>query len=119
MTDKTYAIVFTSALGLSALSLFSSWFVSRDPIFAKDALKLPRFRPRGYESILTHTENGNGVVHGKKENAVPERLTGWRLRLGVLQSLVLMSLVAIHTVILVTDGVTFLRIVFVVYWVYQ
>src|SRR5437762_911939 len=42
-----------------------------------------------------------------------------RLRMSVLQSLVLLSLVAIHSVILVTDGPTFLRVVFVVYWVWQ
>jgi hypothetical protein len=115
--DKIYAIVFITALGLSALALCLSLLISNDPIFAKDVPKLRRFRHRDYETVASHAENGNGIHH--KKNAVPERLTGWRLRLGVLQSLVLLSLVIIHTVILVTDGPTFLRIIFVVYWVYQ
>jgi hypothetical protein len=119
VTDKTYAIVFITALGLSALVLCISWFMSRDPIFAKDFLKLPRFQHWDYETVSSHAENGNGIDHNNKRNAMPERLIGWRLRLGVLQSLVLLSLVTVHTVILVTDCPTFLRIVFVVYWVYE
>jgi hypothetical protein len=119
MTDKAYAIVLISALGISVLMLCVLWYYSGDPIFAKDAIKLPRFRHRSYDSIPTHAENGNGFDHRKrKESIVPERLVGWRLRLGLLQSLVLLSLVIIHTLILVTSAPTVLRIVFVVYWVY-
>lgn len=119
VTDKTYAIVFITALGLSALTLCLCWYLSRDPIFAKDILKLPRFRRLDYQTVSSRAENSNGIDHNSNKNAVPERLTGWRLRLGVLQSLVLLSLVVIHTVILMKDCPTFLRIVFVVYWVYQ
>ena len=63
VTDKTYAIVFITALGLSAFVLCLSWFMSRDPIFAKDVLKLPRFRHRDYETVSSHAENGNGIDH--------------------------------------------------------
>lgn len=119
IADRTYAIVLISALGVSTLMLFAAWYTSRDPIFAKDLIKLPRFRHRDYNSIPRHAENGNGIDHGEvKRNVTPERLTGWRLRLGVLLSLVSLSLVAVHAVILVTSGPTLLRIVFVVYWVY-
>jgi hypothetical protein len=119
MTDKAYAIVLISALGISVLMLCLSWYYSGDPIFAKDAIKLPRFRHRSYDSIPIHAENGNGFDHRKiKENVVPEQLVGWRLRLGLLQNLMLLSLVIIHVLILVTSGPTVLRIVFVAYWVY-
>ena len=119
VSDKIYAIIFITTMGSSVLILCLSGFMSRDPIFAKDVFKLPRFQYRDYEAISSHAQIGDAIDHNNKRNAVPERLTGWRLRLGVLQSLILLSLVTVHTVILVTDCATFLRIVFIVYWVYQ
>jgi len=119
LTDKAYAIVFLGALGLSVLILFLSWYVSRNPVFPKEVIALPRFRHVGYESLPTHAENGNGVDHERKESKalVPEKLKGWRLRLGLFQSAVLAALLAVYAIILVTVGPTLLRIVFIAYWV--
>jgi hypothetical protein len=119
IADKTYTILLISALGVSVLILCLSWYVSGDPIFVKDAIKLPRFRHLDYNPIHSHTENGNGINHREAKKFRTEPLNGWRLWMGVLQNLVLLSLVAIHVVVLVTAGPDFLQIVFVVYWVRQ
>lgn len=117
LTDEVYVVVFTSALGLSALQLCAARYWSNDPIFPKETLKLPRFRCQDYESVPSHRENGHDISHTKARNTALEPLEGWRLRMGVLQGIILLALVAIHAVILVSDGPTSLRIVFVVYWV--
>lgn len=114
--DKTYAIVLASALCSSLLVIWLSDFVSRDPVIAKDAIKPPRFRLRERNGLETYIENENGVDY-KKKNATPEQLIGWRLRLGVIQSVVLFGLLSIHSFILVTEAYSVLRGVFVVYWV--
>ena len=84
MTDKTYAIVFITALGLSALALCLSWFISRDPIFAKDVLKLPRFRHRDYETVSSHAENGNGIDHNKQQECRTRAIDWMALTIGSL-----------------------------------
>ena len=116
VTDKTYATIFIAALAASVLILCTSYSISRDPIFPKNTLKLPRFRRRGYDLLAQFSENGNGVAR-KDRKTNPEPLKGWRFRMGLLLNFVLIALVAIHTVILVFSGPTLLRIVFVVYWV--
>jgi len=83
---------------------------------AKQAIKLPTFRFRPYDSLPT--ENGNGIDHGDIPKAAPEPLVGWRYRLGILQNAVLLALVFVHTLILLTLGLQFLRIVFIAYWVW-
>jgi len=117
VTDKTYAAIFVSALGISVLLLCVSYYISRDPVFPKDTLKLPRFRNRDYHSVAQHAENGNGVEI-KERKRTPEPFKGWRFRMGVLLNFVLIALVVVHTIILDLSGPTLLRIVFIVYWVY-
>ena len=118
VADKSYAGVFISALGISILILCASYYLSRDPIFPKDTLKLPRFRHRHYyDSVAQHAENGNGVEI-KERKKTPEPLKGWRFRMGILLNMVLIALVIVHTIILDLSGPTLLRIVFIVYWVY-
>ena len=117
VTDKTYAIVFITALGLSALVLCLQRIVSGDPIFPKGVVKIPRFRYHDYDPLPTHVQNGNGVGLPEHKDFTPEPLLGWRLRMAFLHSLVLLALLLVHTVILLNDGTTFLRIVFVPYWV--
>src|SRR5579859_1248740 len=62
-TDLVYGIVFLTALGVSLLTLFALWIRSGDPVFAKEAIKLPRFRfaNGGYDALSQHEENGNGI----------------------------------------------------------
>jgi hypothetical protein len=116
-SDRVYAIVFIAALGLSVLGLGLTWYLSGDPLFAKQVIRLPRFRFREYESLPTFANgNANGVNRDEKSSAL-EELKGWRLRMGVLQGAVLLALTIVHTVILLQDGANFLRIVFIVYWV--
>jgi hypothetical protein len=126
--DKAYFILLTCALGLSVGILFLSRILSGDPIVRKETIKLQRLRLLGeYESLPTHVQNGNGThvqngngighAYNNKKTKSPEPLAGWRLRMGILHTAVIASLVAIHVVILITDGVTPLRIAFVVYWV--
>ena len=117
VTDKTYAGIFTFALAISLVILCTSYYVSRDPIFPEETLKLPRFRHRDYDSLAQHAENGNGVDR-KERKKTPEPLKGWRFRMGVLLNFVLIALVVVHTIILDFSGPTVLRIVFIVYWVY-
>jgi hypothetical protein len=117
VTDLTYAIIFLSALALSAFALCLTWYLSGQPFFANEALKLPRFRFRNYDSLPTEVANGNGIDHGQSQNIAPEPLTGWRYRMGVFQNAVLLALIFVHALILVTDGPDFLRIVFIAYWV--
>jgi hypothetical protein len=116
-TDTIYAIIFLSALGLSVIGICLTWYLSGQPILASEALKLPRFRFRAYDSLPTHVGNGNGIDHEEVKNITPEPLTGWRYRMGVLQNAVLLALVFVHVLILITAGPTFLRIVFIAYWV--
>jgi hypothetical protein len=106
-------------LGLSVVILLASRLLSGDPIFTKEALKLPRFRVREYEALPTHVQNGNGIGHAeeKQETKTVEPLVGWRLRMGIAHTAVIAGLLAIHVVILISDGPTALRITFVVYWV--
>ena len=117
VTDKTYAGIFIFSLAFSLVILCTSHYVSRDPIFPKETLKLPRFRHRDYDSLDQHAQNGNGVDH-KERKRTPEALKGWRFRMGVLLNFVLIALVVVHTIILDLSGPTVLRIVFIVYWVY-
>ena len=116
VTDKAYAGIFTSALAISVLILCTSYYRSKDPIFANKVLKLPRFRHRNYDSLAQDPENGNGVdpKEGRKN---PEPLNGWRFRLCILLDLFFFALVVVHTVILVSSGSTLLRIVIIPYWV--
>jgi hypothetical protein len=119
LADTTYAILLISALGLSVLILLASRLLSGDPIFTKETLKLPRFRVREYEALPTHVQNGNGIGHAEEmqETKTVEPLVGWRLRMGIAHTAVIAGLLAIHVVILISDGPTALRITFVVYWV--
>jgi hypothetical protein len=116
-TDSIYAIIFLSALGLSVIGLCLTWYLSGQPILASEALKLPRFRFRAYDSLPTHVANRNGIDLEEVKNIAPESLTGWRYRMGVLQNAVLLALVFVHVLILITAGPSFLRIVFIAYWV--
>lgn len=99
--------------------LVLSRIISGKPIFEKEkTIKLPRFRVREYDSLPTHVQNGNGIRHANEKTfREPEPLKGWRLRMGIAHTAVIASLVAIHVVIVITDGFTPLRIAFVVYWV--
>ena len=118
VTDKTYAGILVSALVVSVLILCTSYYVSRDPIFSKEAFKFPLFLlHRRYDSLPQHAQNGNGVHHKEKKRN-PEPLKGWRFRMGVLLNLVLVALVVVHALILVFSGPTLLRIVFIMYWVH-
>ena len=76
VSDKIYVIIFITTMGSSVLILCLSGFMSRDPIFAKDVFKLPRFQYRDYEAISSHVQIGDAIDHNNKRNAVPERLTG-------------------------------------------
>jgi hypothetical protein len=118
VTDKTYAILLIAALGLSVMTLLLSRIISGDPIFSKEVIKLRRFRAREYKSLPTHVQTGNGLGHvdGKMPDS-PEPLNGCRLRMGILHTAVIASLVAIHVLILLTVGLTMLRIAFVIHWV--
>jgi hypothetical protein len=118
ITDFAYAITFICLLGLSAIGLLLNWYRCKDPIFPKETIKLPRFRFHNYDSLPTHVENGNGVGHKKQKIVRIEPLKGWRMRMGVLHTAVLLALTIVHTLILIADGPSFLRIVFIVYWVF-
>jgi hypothetical protein len=107
--------VFIVALGMSVFGLTLTWYWSGDPLFAKETFVLPRFRFRNYES-LSHHVNGNGLDHGGDKSAVLEDFIGWRFRMGVLYSATLLALTIVHAVVLVENGSTFLRIVFVAFW---
>jgi hypothetical protein len=119
LADKTYTILLICALGLSAIILLTARLLSGDPVFSKETIKLPRFRVREYEALPTHIQNGNGIGHveGKQETKTVEPLLGWRLGMGIAHTAVIAGLLAIHVVILISDGPTTLRIAFVVYWV--
>jgi hypothetical protein len=108
--------VLCAVLGVAALVLCFTRYQSGSPFFAKQAIKLPTFRFRPYDSLPT--ENGNGVDHNDIPKAAPEALVGWRYRLGILQNAVLLALVFVHTLILLTVGPQLLRIVFIGYWVW-
>jgi hypothetical protein len=99
--------------------LFTLWSVSKDPIFAKDVVKLPRFRFRQYDTLPTHYENGNGYERPEIHYVMPEPLNGWRWGMGIALDFILLALVVVHTLILLSAGASFLRIVFIVYWVYH
>jgi hypothetical protein len=107
--DIIYAIVFLLALGLSASFLCFLWCISRNPIFGNGVVKFPCFQ--GYESLAA---NGHGLY---TKCQIVESLTGWRLRMGVLQNVTLLGLVSVYTAILVTTRVKFISIVLVVYQV--
>ena len=117
-TDTAYAIVLISVVGLSVLLLSVLRFVSGDPIFSKPLFKLVGFRYQNYDSLPTHIENGNGVDHRDAKVFAPEPLNGWRLRMGILQSLVLLALLIVHAVIFATSRANMLGIVLIVFWVY-
>lgn len=114
-TDTIYAIVLCAVLGVAALVLCFTRYRSGNPFLAKQAIKLPTFRFRPYDSLPT--ENGAGVDHGDSPKVTPEPLVGWRYRLGILQNAVLVGLVFVHALILLTVGPQFLRIVLIGYWV--
>lgn len=114
--DPIYAIVLCAVLGVAAIVLCFTRYQSGSPFFAKQAIKLPIFRFRPYDSLPT--ENGNGVDHEDIPKVNPEPLVGWRYRLGILQNAVLLALIFVHALILLTVGVQLLRIVFIAYWVY-
>jgi len=107
--------VFCTVLGVAALAICFTRYRSGDPFFANQAIKLPTFRFRPYDSLPT--ENGNGVGHSDAPKATLEPLVGWRYRLGIFQNALLLALVFVHSLILLTVGLQFLRIVFVAYWV--
>ena len=117
LTDEIYAILFVAALAVSFLTLVVLRLVSKTPLFPKDVIKIPRFRHVEYDALPSFAENGN--IDGQKEakSFALEPLKGWRFRLGILQKLVLISLVIVHTLILVLNGATGLRIIYVPYWV--
>lgn len=117
LTDEVYAVAFTSILGLSALLLCAARYWSDDPIFPKKILKLPCFQCPDYDSVLTNAENVHEIGPIKTRNTAPEPLEGWRLRMGALQGVILLVLIAVHAAISVSDGPTLLRIMFIVYWV--
>jgi len=114
--DTIYAIVLCVVLGVAAIALCFTRYQTGNPFFAKQAIKLPIFRFRPYDSLPT--ENGNGVDHDDVPKVTPEPLVGWRYRLGILQNAVLLALIFVHALILLTAGVQLLRIVFIAYWVY-
>lgn len=114
--ELVYAIILLTALGISLGSLVTIRLCSYDPIFAREKVRLPRFRNREYESLAPHEDNANGVSHDKLI-VIPEEFKGWRLLMGVLLGTVLLALVIVHTLILITNGSSLLRIVFIVYWV--
>ena len=115
-TELVYAVIILTALGVSLGSLVTIRLRSHDPIFAKEKVKLSRFRNGEYESLAPHEENANGVSHDRLA-VIPEEFKGWRLAMGVLLGIVLIALVIVHTLILITNGPSLLRIVFIVYWV--
>lgn len=119
VTEKAYMIVFISALGLSALIICFKRIVSGNPFFPKGVVKMPRFRPpREYESLPTHIENGSGIHAQDRGLLKAEPLLGWRLRMGILQSIVLLALTLVHAVILSQqDEIEFRRTVLVIFWV--
>ena len=121
ISDRTYIFTFLSILGLSFCALCLARYISDIPIFPSPVTFKPiRFRIAENEPLLAngHSVAENGDV-GEPKGSHLEPLTGWRYRLGILMSLVLLALVIVHTVIFITEGMKLLDLTFIFYWVFM
>ena len=112
ITDGVCATLLSSVLGVSVLILCLSRFSSGVPIFGKDVAKLRRFWRQDSDVL-------DSAIFREIKYARPERVPEWSFRISVLLNVVLLTLVICHAVILIIEGPTSLRTVFVIYWVFD